>query len=541
MTKIRPYLTLFLIIAGLVVAGKLVQAFILLPLVEAAFQGDSFEYLNQIIAQHRLKNPDVRNLAFYRSQVPVYINRLIFLAAYTTIFLWVLIKDNFKVIRAFFNEEKSAFSLGILRVVVFSLILYINFPVSISELSHLGTDSLSPPLGWPDSLAAFLIQPIVSSTLSVLFTTFCIGGLIGFYTRYMIIGATITGLFVMGIPQFFGKIDSYHILWHTLVIMSFSNAGDSLSVDAWRKNLPQFNIEKATKYAIPINLIMILIGLGYFFPGIWKFTFSGFEWAFSDNLMLKMHSKWLDIGAWTPSIRIDRYPFLYQSGAFSTLILELGFLFGIFFKKTRAFFLILAFTFHLFVDIFMHILFASTMVMFVAFLPWQQILASLPLDLNFTGSKNSQSTFYKKGLKFTGIVIIAGYLITGSLLIKTWPFALYPTFASLESSTIPSILIKGYDNEGTLVASTIPLLNEHFKEEFGSSGARLRGYMQNIINSSNRDSTKYQPLIAAFLSDFEQSPQDIAEITFYQIRLSTHPDSLGDKYTVVEKMYSRDN
>ena len=107
----------------------------------------------------------------------------------------------------------------------------------------------------------------------------------------MLFGAVTTGFFVMGIPQFFGKIDHYHLLWYSLLIVSVSNSGNSLSVDNWMKKISQINHDKAIQFGLPLKIIMLLIGITYLFPGVWKITFSGLEWAFSNNLKYKLYSK----------------------------------------------------------------------------------------------------------------------------------------------------------------------------------------------------------------------------------------------------------
>ncbi|MTI89424.1 MAG: hypothetical protein FH748_15815 [Balneolaceae bacterium] len=517
------------------------QNFVLAPVIESAFKEESFDYLNKIIAQHRLKAPDERTLSFYQHEIPRYINRLILLGIYVCTFLWVILKNNAKIFKDFFLEERSALSLGILRIVTLSLILYINFPASVNNLIALGSGAIVPPLGWNTDLIFFITQPAFAYSLNIFFIIFCLGSLFGLYTRTMLIGATITGFFVMGIPQFYGKIDHYHLLWHVLLILSMSRAGDSLSIDAWKRQLPQINLNTSIYYGVPLKIVMILIGLGYFFPGFWKFVFSGFDWIFSNNLQLKMHSKWLDLGGWTPAFRIDQYPLLYQAGALFTVAVELGFIFALFFKKVRSIFVLAAFGFHLMVYYFMKIPFFSTMALFVIFINWQKIFTSASYSSKKASIPKKSDSFFFRKFTWVGTFLITGYLISGSLLINSWPFAVYPTFASIESDTVPTLYIEAINEKsGHVEASTIPLLNDTFTDQF-SSTSRLRGYIREIINSQNQNSAYFGTLEKIFSKEYlseNNQTTDSINIHFYQIRLNTNPDPKQRSFTKEKLLYT---
>lgn len=529
MKKNQQYLLLFLLIAGMVILAKIIQLFVLTPVIEAAYAGNSFEYLNKLLAAHQSKDPDVRNLDFYRTEIPKYINRLIVLGTYSIIFLWVIFKDNFKIFKEFFLEEKSAFSLALLRLVVTGVIIYLNFPSTISALSNLGQDALVSPLGWPTEVLYWITEPTVTLVLTILFQIFLWGSFVGIFTPQMIIGATITGFFVLGIPQFYGKIDHYHILWHVLLILSFSKPGNALSIDAWRKDIPQLNLSTSVKYGLPLKLTMIVIGLGYFFPGFWKFTFSGLEWIFSDNLKLKMYSKWLTLGGWTPAFRIDQYPFLYQTGALLTIIIELGFIFSLFFKKVRTVFVVAAMGFHFGVLYFMKIFFLPTMSLYVIFVNWEKLISKFtPTVSNIKDKLHSQSNFIKKYI-VVGSFLVFGYVGCGLLLLDSWPFGVYPTFASLESETVPSILIEAENSSNNFKITTVPLVNEDFIQAFNTP-VRLRGYLKNLLNSTKADSSQYRALSNILMNSHPELSSEPSTIKFYEIRVNTHPDSLYNSY-----------
>ncbi|MDR9418366.1 hypothetical protein [Gracilimonas sp.] len=355
----------------------------------------------------------------------------------------------------------------------------------------------------------------------------------------MMIGATLTGFFIMGIPQFFGKIDHYHILWYVLLILSVSPIGHCLSIDSWRNNIPQINGVKSSNYGVPIKIVMILIGLSYFFPGFWKFSISGFEWAFSENLKFKLYSKWLMLDGWTPFFRIDHYPFLYQSAAFMTLVIEIGFIFALFYKKIRPLFVIGALGFHVSVWYFMKNPFFSLMVLYVIFINWSKVFAFISNTLkNFNLSEVEVLNKPKSYLKYfiVGGFLIFGNVATGSLLIDSWPFGVYPTFASIESATVPSILIQAENENSEVVSESIPLLDANFKNEFNSV-VRLRGYLGNLLNANTPEPQSYRALADIFYDSKNLNPDNYT-LKFYKIRLSTNPDKSSKVNQKQELLYS---
>ncbi|MDR9418367.1 hypothetical protein [Gracilimonas sp.] len=148
MKNLRPYLPLFLIILGIIFLAKIVQVFFLMPLIESAFQGESFEYLNKLLNKHQLKDPTSRDLQYYQQLIPQYINRLILIGVIAAIFFWDIFRIQQRKFKKFLLEEKSPVNLAVLRISVLSLILYSNFPATAYELSQLGRDAIVAPTGW---------------------------------------------------------------------------------------------------------------------------------------------------------------------------------------------------------------------------------------------------------------------------------------------------------------------------------------------------------------------------------------------------------
>ena len=117
-----------------------------------------------------------------------------------------------------------------------------------------------------------------------------------------------------------------------MAIFASSACADVLSIDSVFKGIRRADqgyklvpIENSVKYALPLRFIWFLMGIIYFFPGLWKLLKSQWHWAFSDNVKHQMYAKWFELSGWTPAFRIDHYPWLYKMAGLGTMIFELAF------------------------------------------------------------------------------------------------------------------------------------------------------------------------------------------------------------------------
>lgn len=533
--KSNPIIALLLIVSGGALALKAAELLLFHTVIENAFYGESFDYLNQLLERHRLRNPEERDLEFYLSEITLFTNRIIFLFSIVTFLSWFLIRNNFSIAKEFLFESSSPINLAVLRIAVTGFILFINFPSLASETASLGREAVIPPTGWAPVIDLIPLSENFVSSSGIIFILSGICAFLGFYTRISLITMTVLGFYIMGVPQFFGKIDHYHILWHVLLLLTFTRSGDAISIDKLRKSSSP--PKKSVQYGFPLKIVMILIGLAYFFPGVWKFVFSGFEWAFSENLKFKMYSKWLEFDNWVPFFRIDHYPILYQSAAFLTLVLEIGFLFALFFKKVRPMFVIGGFMFHLSVHYFMGISFFSLMILYVVFIDWEKIWTKITSLFRQQSDKFAASNADSKislPLKTVSSILIIGNIIFGSLLIDSWPFAINPTFATIESERVPTLLIREVNLDGSLNDEVVPLVKNNFHKPF-ESRVRLRGFLQSIVVSDTLMPTQSRLLINTW-NDIRQVPDKKFHYEFYKIQLYTDPDHKLPKYELSEKI-----
>ena len=94
------------------------------------------------------------------------------------------------------------------------------------------------------------------------------------------------------------------------------------SLDAWRRRraggrgenrgdaggAPTLPPARAPEYGVPIRIAWLLLGMVFFFPGLWKLRTAGLGWITGDTLRNQMYWKWAVIPGLTPPLRIDRFP-----------------------------------------------------------------------------------------------------------------------------------------------------------------------------------------------------------------------------------------
>ena len=284
----------------------------------------------------------------------------------------------------FFTEEGDPVNLAVFRIVFFTTILamYAAGP-SVLWFSSLPRQLLIAPVGIGWLLPFLPINQTVAYIASVLFVVCCCTGLIGLFSRTSAFLVVLLGFFVLGIPQFFGKVDHFHhFLWFG-GILAASRAGDALSIDAciaaWKKAKGGllYTLRPARVYALPLRFVWLLIGIIYLFPGLWKVWQCGFAWALSDNIKFQMYTKWLEMSGWSPLFRLDHYPILYKFGGLATIGFEVSFIFLVLFKKLRPVAAILGLGFHQATDLFMGISFIGLFVFYLTFIDWASLFRFL--------------------------------------------------------------------------------------------------------------------------------------------------------------------
>ncbi|HJQ33627.1 MAG TPA: DCC1-like thiol-disulfide oxidoreductase family protein [Pyrinomonadaceae bacterium] len=285
-------------------------------------------------------------------------------------------------VREFFNTPTHPVNLAVFRVILLTLTVFFFFTLDVTWYSRMPPELLFPPsgLGWVSQHLP--INEPLARAVSALFLACCVAGVVGLFTRTSLVLGVISGVYVLGLPQLYGKINHYHHLLWFMAILAASPCADVLSLDALRAARRRAD-SGATEppgpslaYSLPLRFVWLMMGAIYFSAGIWKAWTGGYRWAFSDNLRNIMYNKWIELGDWTPLFRLDQYPLLYKLSAAGSILFELSFIVLIFFPLLRKLAAAAGVGFHAMIYMAMRINFYTLAVCYTSFFDWDSLFRS---------------------------------------------------------------------------------------------------------------------------------------------------------------------
>jgi hypothetical protein len=243
--------------------------------------------------------------------------------------------------------------------------------------------------------------------------------MLGLNTRFTAPLAAVIGVYLLGIPSFFGKVVHVdHALMLMVLVIAASPCADAFSLDRWldRRGTPPPG--PAAAYTLPMRLCWLLLGTIYLFPGLWKVWGNGDLWLNGQRLLFELNDEWSHRKGFVPPLRIDHYPWLLALLGTSTLLFEVGFIFAVLRPRTRVIAALAACAFHTGVRLFLGI-------QFYAWLPLVMLI-DLPWFSASAGSADSgRST---RPAAVVGCALLFGQVCVGLIAIDTWPLALHPLF-----------------------------------------------------------------------------------------------------------------
>ncbi|MGB7290851.1 MAG: hypothetical protein WBD99_01595 [Thermodesulfobacteriota bacterium] len=370
----RKPIIVSMLVLFIVFSGSLLLLFFGSRLIEWTSKGESIEFINRLIVEG--KKYDLPYLPVESALIRI----VIIIDTLSLVLVASLLNPRIRrIIKSFFTEKTHPVNLAVFRIVLFLTVINTVDVSDVIWFSEFPKELLFAPTGLEWLFNYIPVNETWARVSSVLFLFFCFTGMIGLFTRTSALLAVIFGFYVLGIPQFFGKVRHYHHLIWFLAILAASRSGDALSVDAIfaaRKRADRGITDppgSSQAYALPLRFVWLLMGVMYFFPGFWKFVWAGPDWAFSDNLKFRLYKTWFEFGDWTPFFRIDQYPFLYKIAALTTMIFELSFIFIIFFPGMRLFAALGGLLFHNLTNLFMRIPFWWLQPCYVSFFDWDSI------------------------------------------------------------------------------------------------------------------------------------------------------------------------
>jgi uncharacterized membrane protein YphA (DoxX/SURF4 family) len=126
----------------------------------------------------------------------------------------------------------------------------------------------------------------VLSLLDVAWTASLALACVGLFTRAACASAFVIGVYVLGLPQCFGKIDHWSgLIVSAMGVLALARAGDAWSWDALlRRRRGAADPPPSGEYRWPIELVRLLLVLVFFAAGVAKLRQGGLAWMSADNM-----------------------------------------------------------------------------------------------------------------------------------------------------------------------------------------------------------------------------------------------------------------
>jgi hypothetical protein len=340
----------------------------------------------------------------------------------------------------FRDEKLSPINLGIARAAIFAGLVLMAGHDELLAFGRLDDSLILPPFGWK-WIAAHL--PRSATFLELVYALLVISGLlavVGLWTRISTVVASLLGFYVLTIPQLFGQVVHYNHLVLFAFILAASSCGDAFSVDAWlrsrRLSAGAQVLEPSTYYAAPLKIMMLVMGVAYYFAGVWKLCRVGLRWFTPDYMRLILLIKMQEFDATSVQRWALNHPLILMLGAIFTVVFEVGFVFAILDRRTRILALIAGIAFHNFTYMLMEIQFLDMQACFVILVDWAALIAVVRLKVQQdSASRITNATPARSSPRLSTAFRVLAYITTIGMfiggathIVNGWPIGCYPTF-----------------------------------------------------------------------------------------------------------------
>jgi uncharacterized membrane protein YphA (DoxX/SURF4 family) len=274
----------------------------------------------------------------------------------------------------YFFTPVPAEELGFARALFFSLAFLYYVPQDFGEWGTVAAE-----FWMPIALFKYLSLPLLpAATIDVIELIFKVAlllGAIGLATRVAAAVAFVCGVYLLGLPHNFGQIQHFDTLIVLVFgILTLSRAGDSWSIDAWRR---AGVAAPSGEYRWPIRAIWVMTALIFFAAGFSKLRHSGLEWIFSDHLaiLLVRHQYHVSDGEPLTALGpvIASYPWAARTLAAVSVFTELLFPLALFSTRARWLFVPAGLGFLVGIRLLMGPTFEAFVICFVFWVPWSLV------------------------------------------------------------------------------------------------------------------------------------------------------------------------
>ncbi|MCB9233893.1 MAG: hypothetical protein H6581_19710 [Bacteroidia bacterium] len=399
------------------------------------------------------ENPDLQ----------LYVSRIFFFFLLGQIFYWLFLRleQTKQKFWSFLFRENSAWNLGFFRL-IFMLAVFGSVKGWLAHDLALWTqlparDAVGLPfLG--EWVQMILVDAHTFALLVRITMILALLSALGLFTRISLSAYVLLGLYVWGVPFLYGKLNHVHIvLWFPFFLALFPS-GAAFSLDSLllrllkKKPIPR---QKSPAYGIPLQLILLQIGVIYTFSGLHKIWDSGFAWALNGNMVNQMWLEWWQNYGEIPELRLDKFPVLLKFLGLGVIFWELLALYLLFHRRLRWLVLLGGMALHNASGYFMYINFQMLQRAYVAFIDWVGVWNWIRLKIfrrkprpsaSANSSPEISSSPFRLAKVGLGLVLINAFC--GLLGIHAWPFSAYPSYSRLVPVTYDHLHFELADFEG---------------------------------------------------------------------------------------------
>jgi hypothetical protein len=384
-------------------------------------------------------------------------------------------------------------------------------------------------LGW--FVAHVPISPAFATVVQGIAAFSAIAAMIGYRARPALAALTVSTFYLFALSQLSGAVwHDMHLVWMA-ALLAASPCDEAWAEAARGKPMPADSL----RYAVPLTMARLLLGVVYVFPGLHKLMTSGLDWALSDNLQNQMYWKWAEHGATSP-LRIDLVPWLLPAAGLFVLAFELTFPLLALLPRTRWLAALLGVAFHFGAGYVLSIPFVSLWACYVVLVDPHRVAALVRRlskkrapaapDRARAPADRRLSAWPRLPLAVGGALVALAAVQGARGQMRSFPFACYPTFEWMAAREMPDLVIEVERADGRRVE--VP----HARSADGKRTQRQWGEVWSLAGVTGavdplRLRAYYEHELASKSSGDLRELRDAVRVSFYRVMVSVVPEERG--------------
>jgi len=264
--------------------------------------------------------------------------------------------------------------LGLARFrILFAVVTLLTLP-DVTRVAAYPDAWFAPPLGPLRVLPAWPPEPVLV-LVQVLWVFALVALALGWRTTAASVSATVLSVAAYGLLYSTGKIDHNILAVLLPLVLAWSRWGERLSLDALRRSASAPPDPTAPAPAPPLRYLALLVGLAFFSAAVPKVV-AGWLDPSSQAVQYDLYAEYYTHGRTEllAPVAIGLHsPLLWETADWATVVLEGGLLLAVLSWRAWRTGLAITTLFHLGVYLAMNISFSWNVLVYAAFVPWDQV------------------------------------------------------------------------------------------------------------------------------------------------------------------------